>query len=238
MWSNVIRYKDSYFSMVITSNPVIFEFGFFETISNSRFFIRFVFHKKPNQRLYCTLSVIKRLSRVIILPENVLFIIHPSKSTHLSEYSIQRNTVVTVSPGKYTTLSRTVARNSLIVSICAVVTASNSRFFVCRFFINSASLARYLSNSDNFSSKTPTLAAFKLSFVLYVSTSCNNVSVFPRYLFRSSVNFSIFVRCTHIVATAATTIAIAAQIKYFFIQFSLLLQNVPLQSFLFRRRSS
>ena len=33
-------------------------------------------------------------------------------------------------------------------------------------FINAASSARYLSNSDNFSSKTPTFAAFKLSFVL------------------------------------------------------------------------
>ena len=188
MWSNVIRYKDSYFSMVITSNPVIFEFGFFETISNSRFFIRFVFHKKPNQRLYCTVSVIKRLSRVIILPENVLFLIHPSKSTHLSEYSIQRNTVVTVSPGKYTILSRTVARNSLIVSIWVVVTRSNSRFFVCNVFINSASLARYFSNSDNFSSKTPTFAAFKLSFVWYRETSCNNVSVLVLYLSLSPVN--------------------------------------------------
>lgn len=238
MWSNVIRYKDSYFSISIYSTPIIFVCGFLLITSISRFFIFLVFQRNPKNRLYCTVSVIKRLSRVIILPENVLFLIHPSKSTHLSEYSIQRNTVVTVSPSKYTTLSRTVARNSLIVSIWVVVTRSNSRFFVCNVFINSASLARYLSNSDNFSSKTPTLAAFKLSFVLYVSTSCNNVSVFPRYLFRSSVNFSIFVRCTHIVATAATTIAIAAQIKYFFIQFSLLLQNVPLQSFLFRRRSS
>ena len=32
-------------------------------------------------------------------------------------------------------LSRTVPRNWLIVSICAVVTASNSRFFVCRFLL-------------------------------------------------------------------------------------------------------
>lgn len=149
----------------ILANPVIFEFGFFETISNSRFFIRFVFHKKPNQRLYCTLSVIKRLSRVIILPENVLFIIHPSRSTHLSEYSIQRNTVVTVSPGKYTILSRTFARNSLIVFICAVVTLCKSRFFVCNDLINAASSARYFLYSDNFNSKFPTFAAFKLSFV-------------------------------------------------------------------------
>ena len=95
------------------------------------------------------------------------------------EISTHRKMVVTVSPGKYTTLSRTVARNSLIVSIWVVVTRSKSRFVVCNVFINSASLARYLSNSDNFSSKTPTFAAFKLSFVLYVSTSCNNVSVFP-----------------------------------------------------------
>ena len=188
MWSNVIRYKDSYFSIVITSNPVIFVCGFFETMSNSRFFIRFVFHKKPNQRLYCTVSVIKRLSRVIILPEKVLFIIHPSKSTHLSEYSIQRTTVVTVSPGKYTMLSRTVPRNLVIVSICAVVTASNSRFFVCNVYISSASLARYFSNSVNFSSKTPTLAAFKLSFVWYRETSCNNVSVLVLYLSLSPVN--------------------------------------------------
>lgn len=151
--------------MVITSNPVIFVCGFFETISNSRFFIRFVFHRKLRKRLYCTLSVIKRLSRVIILPENVLFIIHPSKSTHLSEYSIQRNTVVTVSPGKYTILSRTFASNSFIVSICAVVTLCKSRFFVCNDLINAASSARYFLYSDNFNSKFPTFAAFKLSFV-------------------------------------------------------------------------
>ena len=80
--------------MVTNSTPNIFVAGFLLTTSICRFLIFFVFHKKPNQRLYCTVSVIKRLSRVIILPENVLFIIHPSKSTHLSEYSIQRKTVV------------------------------------------------------------------------------------------------------------------------------------------------
>lgn len=239
MWSNVIRYKDSYFSISIYSTPIILVCGFLLTTSISRFFIFLVFHKKPNQRLYCTVSTINRLSRFICVPVNCPSgVAHPCNSKYGSTISTHRKTVVTVSPGKYTTLSRTVARNSLIVSIWVVVTRSNSRFFVCNVFINSASLARYLSNSDNFSSKTPTFAAFKLSFVLYVSTSCNNVSVFPRYLFRSSVNFSIFVRCTHIVATAATTIAIAAQIKYFFIQFSLLLQNVSLQFYLARRRSS
>lgn len=239
MWSNVIRYKDSYFSISIYSTPIIFVCGFLLITSISRFFIFLVFQRNPKNRLYCTVAATKMLSRFTNVPVNSPSgVVHPFKENHGSEISTHFRTIVVVSPGKYTMLSRTVPRNLVIVSICAVVTASNSRFFVCNVFINSASLARYFSNSDNFSSKTPTLAAFKLSFVLYVSTSCNNVSVFPRYLFRSSVNFSIFVRCTHIVATAATTIAIAAQIKYFFIQFSLLLQNVPLQSFLFRRRSS
>ena len=239
MWSNVIRYKDSYFSISIYSTPIIFVCGFLLITSISRFFIFLVFQRNPKNRLYCTVAATKMLSRFTNVPVNSPSgVVHPFNENHGSEISTHFRTVVVVSPGKYTMLSRTVPRNLVIVSICAVVTASNSRFFVCNVFINSASLARYFSNSDNFSSKTPTLAAFKLSFVLYVSTSCNNVSVFPRYLFRSSVNFSIFVRCTHIVATAATTIAIAAQIKYFFIQFSLLLQNVPLQSFLFRRRSS
>lgn len=239
MWSNVIRYKDSYFSISIYSTPIIFVCGFLLIMSISRFFTLFVFQRNPKNRLYCTVAATKMLSRFTNVPVNSPSgVVHPFNENHGSEISTHFRTIVVVSPGKYTMLSRTVPRNLVIVSICAVVTASNSRFFVCNVFINSASLARYFSNSDNFSSKTPTLAAFKLSFVLYVSTSCNNVSVFPRYLFRSSVNFSIFVRCTHIVATAATTIAIAAQIKYFFIQFSLLLQNVPLQSFLFRRRSS
>lgn len=239
MWSNVIRYKDSYFSISIYSTPIIFVCGFLLITSISRFFIFLVFQRNPKNRLYCTVAATKMLSRFTNVPVNSPSgVVHPFNENHGSEISTHSRTIVVVSPGKYTMLSRTVPRNLVIVSICAVVTASNSRFFVCNVFINSASLARYFSNSDNFSSKTPTLAAFKLSFVLYVSTSCNNVSVFPRYLFRSSVNFSIFVRCTHIVATAATTIAIAAQIKYFFIQFSLLLQNVPLQSFLFRRRSS
>lgn len=239
MWSNVIRYKDSYFSISIYSTPIIFVCGFLLITSISRFFIFLVFQRNPKNRLYCTVAATKMLSRFTNVPVNSPSgVVHPFNENHGSEISTHFRTIVVVSPGKYTMLSRTVPRNLVIVSICAVVTASNSRFFVCNVFINSASLARYLSNSDNFSSKTPTFAAFKLSFVLYVSTSCNNVSVFPRYLFRSSVNFSIFVRCTHIVATAATTIAIAAQIKYFFIQFSLLLQNVPLQSFLFRRRSS
>lgn len=239
MWSNVIRYKDSYFSISIYSTPIIFVCGFLLITSISRFFIFLVFHKKLRNLLYSMVCATKMLSRFTNVPVNSPSgVVHPFNENHGSEISTHFRTIVVVSPGKYTMLSRTVPRNLVIVSICAVVTASNSRFFVCNVFINSASLARYFSNSDNFSSKTPTLAAFKLSFVLYVSTSCNNVSVFPRYLFRSSVNFSIFVRCTHIVATAATTIAIAAQIKYFFIQFSLLLQNVPLQSFLFRRRSS
>lgn len=239
MLSNVIRYKDSYFSISIYSTPIIFVCGFLLITSISRFFIFLVFQRNPKNRLYCTVAATKMLSRFTNVPVNSPSgVVHPFNENHGSEISTHFRTIVVVSPGKYTMLSRTVPRNLVIVSICAVVTASNSRFFVCNVFINSASLARYFSNSDNFSSKTPTLAAFKLSFVLYVSTSCNNVSVFPRYLFRSSVNFSIFVRCTHIVATAATTIAIAAQIKYFFIQFSLLLQNVPLQSFLFRRRSS
>ncbi len=239
MWSNVIRYKDSYFSISIYSTPIIFVCGFLLITSISRFFIFLVFQRNPKNRLYCTVAATKMLSRFTNVPVNSPSgVVHPFNENHGSEISTHFRTIVVVSPDKYTMLSRTVPRNLVIVSICAVVTASNSRFFVCNVFINSASLARYFSNSDNFSSKTPTLAAFKLSFVLYVSTSCNNVSVFPRYLFRSSVNFSIFVRCTHIVATAATTIAIAAQIKYFFIQFSLLLQNVPLQSFLFRRRSS
>lgn len=239
MWSNAIRYKDSYFSISIYSTPIIFVCGFLLITSISRFFIFLVFQRNPKNRLYCTVAATKMLSRFTNVPVNSPSgVVHPFNENHGSEISTHFRTIVVVSPGKYTMLSRTVPRNLVIVSICAVVTASNSRFFVCNVFINSASLARYLSNSDNFSSKTPTFAAFKLSFVLYVSTSCNNVSVFPRYLFRSFVNFSIFVRCTHIVATAATTIAIAAQIKYFFIQFSLLLQNVSLQFYLARRRSS
>ena len=135
--------------MVTNSTPNIFVAGFLLTTSISRFFIFLVFQRNPRNRLYCTVSAINRLSRVIILPENVLFIIHPSRSTHLSEYSIQRNTVVTVSPGKYTILSRTFARNSLIVFICAVVTLCKSRFFVCNDLINAASSARYFLYSDN-----------------------------------------------------------------------------------------
>ena len=130
--------------------------------------------------------------------------------------SIQRNTVVTVSPGKYTILSRTFARNSFIVSICAVVTLCKSRFFVCNDLINAASSARYFLYSDNFNSKFPTFAAFKLSFVWYVRTSCNNVSVLLRYLSRSSVNRLIRLCCTQ--KAAATAIMIAANIRYFFMR--------------------
>lgn len=200
--------------MVTNSTPNIFVAGFLLTTSISRFFIFLVFQRNPRNRLYCTVSAINRLSRVIILPENVLFIIHPSKSTHLSEYSIQRTTVVTVSPGKYTTLSRTVARNSLIVSIWVVVTRSKSRFFVCNVFINAKSSARYFLYSANDNSKFPTLIAFKLSFVWYVLTSCNSISVLLRYLSRSSVNLFILTCCTQ--KAAATAKAIAAIIIYFF----------------------
>lgn len=175
--------------MVTNSTPNIFVAGFLLTTSISRFFIFLVFQRNPRNRLYCTVSAINRLSRFICVPVNCPSgVAHPCNSKYGSTISTHRKTVVTVSPSKYTTLSRTVARNSLIVSIWVVVTRSNSRFFVCNVFINSASLARYFSNSDNFSSKTPTFAAFKLSFVWYRETSCNNVSVLVLYLSLSPVN--------------------------------------------------
>lgn len=230
MWSNVIRYKDSYFSISIYSTPIIFVCGFLLITSISRFFIFLVFQRNPKNRLYCTVAATKMLSRFINVPENSPSgVVHPFNENHGSEISTHFRTIVVVSPGKYTMLSRTVPRNLVIVSICAVVTASNSRFFVCNVFINSASLARYFSNSDNFSSKTPTLAAFKLSFVWYRETSCNNVSVLVLYLSLSSVNVLIRERCTHIVTTAATAKAIAAIIKYFFIRYVLSLHNEFLQ---------
>ena len=152
--------------MVTNSTPNIFVAGFLLTTSICRFLIFFVFHKKPNQRLYCTVSTINRLSRFICVPVNCPSgVAHPCNSKYGSTMSIHRNTVVTVSPGKYTILSRTFARNSLIVSICAVVTLCKSRFFVCNDLINAASSARYFLYSDNFNSKFPTFAAFKLSFV-------------------------------------------------------------------------
>lgn len=217
MWSNVIRYKDSYFSISIYSTPIIFVCGFLLITSISRFFIFLVFQRNPKNRLYCTVAATKMLSRFTNVPVNSPSgVVHPFNENHGSEISTHFRTIVVVSPGKYTMLSRTVPRNLVIVSICAVVTASNSRFFVCNVFINSASLARYFSNSDNFSSKTPTFAAFKLSFVWYRETSCNNVSVLVLYLSLSPVNVLIRERCTHIVTTAATTKAIAAIIIYFF----------------------
>lgn len=155
-----------YFSMVMNSTPNIRVDGFLLTTSISRFFIFFVFQRNPQKRLYCTVSAINRLSRFICVPVNTpAGVVHPCNSNHGSTMSIQRNTVVTVSPGKYTILSRTFARNSFIVSICAVVTLCKSRFFVCNDLINAASSARYFLYSDNFNSKFPTFAAFKLSFV-------------------------------------------------------------------------
>lgn len=202
--------------MVTNSTPNIFVAGFLLTTSISRFFIFLVFQRNPQNRLYCTVSAINRLSRFICVPVNCPSgLAHPCNSNHGSTMSTQRKTVVTVSPGKYTILSRTVPRNSLIVSNWVVVIRRKSRFFVRNVFINSASLVRYFSNSDNFSPKTPTLAAFKLSFVWYWETSCNNVSVLVLYLSLSPVNVSIRERCTHIVTTAATAKAIAAIIIYF-----------------------
>lgn len=97
-----------YFSMVMNSTPNIFVAGFLLTTSICRFLILFVFHKKPNQRLYCTVSAINRLSRFICVPVNTpAGVVHPCNSKYGSTISIQRNTVVTVSPGKYTILSRT-----------------------------------------------------------------------------------------------------------------------------------
>lgn len=200
--------------MVTNSTPNIFVAGFLLTTSISRFFIFLVFQRNPKNRRYCTVSAIKMLSRFINVPVNSPSgVVHPFNVNHGSEISTHLKT--TVSPGKYTMLSRTVPRNLAIVSNCAVVTASKSRFFVRNVFINSASLVRYFSNSDNFSPKTPTLAAFKLSFVWYWETSCNNVSVLVLYLSLSPVNVSIRDRCTHIVTTAATAKAIAAIIIYF-----------------------
>lgn len=215
MWSNVIRYKDSYFSISIYSTPIIFVCGFLLIISISRLFIFLVFQRNPKNRLYCTVSAIKMLSRFINVPVNSPSgVVHPFNENHRSEISTHLKT--TVSPGKYTMLSRTVPRNSLIVSNWVVVIRRKSLFFACNVFINSASLVRYFSNSDNFSSKTPTLAAFKLSFVWYVSTFCNSISVLLRYLSRSSVNLFILACCAQ--KAAATAKMIAAKIKYFFIR--------------------
>ena len=153
-----------YFSMVTNSTPI---FGLPGSCLQRQFpgsFILLCFPKEPPKAFTIARSAINRLSRFICVPVNCPSgVAHPCNSKYGSTISTHRKTVVTVSPGKYTTLSRTVARNSLIVSIWVVVTRSNSRFFVCNVFINSASLARYFSNSDNFSSKTPTFAAFKLS---------------------------------------------------------------------------
>ena len=90
--------------MVTNSTPNIFVAGFLLTTSICRFLIFFVFHKKPNQRLYCTVSTINRLSRFIYVPVNCPSgVAHPCNSTHGSTISTHRKTVVTVSPGKYTT---------------------------------------------------------------------------------------------------------------------------------------
>lgn len=203
--------------MVTNSTPNIFVAGFLLTTSISRFFIFLVFQRNPRNRLYCTVSAINRLSRFICVPVNCPSgVAHPCNSNHGSTISTHRNMVVTVSPGKYTTLSRTVARNSLIVSIWVVVTRSKSRFFVCNVFINAKSSARYFLYSANDNSKFPTLIAFKLSFVWYVLTSCNSISVLLRYLSRSSVNLFILTCCTQ--KAAATAKMIAAKIKYFFIR--------------------
>ena len=204
-----------YSSISIYSTPNIVVAGFLLTASIFRFFTFRVFQRNPKNRLYFTVAAINKLSRFICVPANVLSgRAHPCNSNHGSTISIHRNTVVTVSPGKYTTLSRTVARNSLIVSIWVVVTRSKSRFFVCNVFINAASSARYFSNSDNFNCRTPTVKAFKLSFVWYRSMSANNASVLLRYLSRSSVNLFILACCTH--RATATAIMIAANIRYFF----------------------
>lgn len=220
----------SYFSMVTNSTPNIFVAGFLLTTSISRFFIFLVFQRNPKNRLYCTVSTINRLSRFICVPVKCPSdVAHPCNSNHGSTISTHRRTVVTVSPGKYTTLSRTVARNSLIVSIWVVVTRSKSRFFARNVFINAKSSARYFLYSANDNSKFPTLIAFKLSFVWYRETSCNNVSVLVLYLSISPVNVLIRERCTHIVTTAATAKAIADIIKYFFIRYVLSLYNEFLQ---------
>ena len=142
MWSNVIRYKDSYFSISIYSTPIIFVCGFLLITSISRFFIFLVFQRNPKNRLYCTVAATKMLSRFTNVPVNSPSgVVHPFNENHGSEISTHFRTIVVVSPGKYTMLSRTVPRNLVIVSICAVVTASNSRFFVCNVFINYASIA-------------------------------------------------------------------------------------------------
>nr|DAM78234.1 MAG TPA: hypothetical protein [Caudoviricetes sp.] len=136
MWSNVIRYKDSYFSISIYSTPIIFVCGFLLITSISRFFIFLVFQRNPKNRLYCTVAATKMLSRFTNVPVNSPSgVVHPFNENHGSEISTHFRTIVVVSPGKYTMLSRTVPRNLVIVSICAVVTASNSRFFVCNVFV-------------------------------------------------------------------------------------------------------
>lgn len=195
--------------MVTNSTPNIFVAGFLLTTSISRFFTLLVFQRNPQKRLYWTVSAINRLSRFICVPVNVLSgRAHPCNSNHGSTISTQRKTVVTVSPGKYTILSRTVPRNSLIVSNCVVVTRCKSRFFVCSVFINAKSSARYFSYSETFNVKLPTFAAFKLFFVWYVLTSCNNVSVFDLYLSRSAVKFLIRTCCPQITAAIAPIIAV------------------------------
>lgn len=198
-----------YFSMVTNSTPNICVAGFLLTTSISRFFTLLVFQRNPQNRLYCTVSAINRLSRFICVPVNVLSgCVHPCNSNHGSTISTQRKTVVTVSPGKYTILSRTVPRNSLIVSNWVVVTLSKSRFFACNVLINAKSSARYFLYSDNDNSKLPTFAAFKLSFVWYSRTSCNNVSVLLRYLSRSAVKLLIRACCPQITAAIAPIIAV------------------------------
>ena len=101
MWSNVIRYKDSYFSISIYSTPIIFVCGFLLIMSISRFFTLFVFQRKLRNLLYCTVATIKMLSRFTNVPENVPSgVVHPFKENHGSEISTHFKTVVVVSPGK------------------------------------------------------------------------------------------------------------------------------------------
>ena len=134
----------SHFSISIYSTPIIFVCGFLLITSISLFFIFLVFQRNPKNRLYCTVAATKMLSRFTNVPVNSPSgVVHPFNENHGSEISTHFRTIVVVSAGKYTMLSRTVPRNLVIVSICAVVTASNSRFFVCNDFIHSASPSRY-----------------------------------------------------------------------------------------------
>ena len=153
--------------------------GFLLTTSISLFFIFFVFHKKPKNLLYFTVSVISKLSLLTHSPINCPSeVAQPCNSNQLSTTSIHRKTIV--SPGKKIILSRIFVCRSTIVCICEVVIACKSRFFVCNVFINAISFARYFFNSDNLSSNTPTLTALRLSRVLYCLTSCKSISVFWR----------------------------------------------------------